>query len=50
MNTKTESEKYGELLQEIARIIAIKDLENEELQKQIQQLKQTLNEAEKKGY
>lgn len=49
MNTNIESEKYGELLQEIARIIATKDLENQNLQEQIQQLKQTLNEVEKKG-
>lgn len=49
MNTNLKSEKYGELLQEIARIMATKDNEIENLHEQIQQLKQTLKKAEKKG-
>ena len=49
MSTNIESEKYGELLQAIAQIIAEKDTENEQLKNEIERLNTLLNEAEKKG-
>ena len=42
------NEKYNELLQEIARIIAVKNFENEELQREVNRLKKLLKKAEKK--
>lgn len=49
MNTNLESEKYGELLQAIAQIIAEKDIENEQLKNEIERLNTLLNETETKG-
>lgn len=40
-------EKYKELLQEIARVIAIKNIEIENLQEEISRIKQLLLQAEK---
>lgn len=41
-----ESEKYGELLQAIAALIAAKNIKIEELHDEITELKKMLNEAE----
>lgn len=40
-------EKYNELLQAIAQIIAVKNLKNEHLQAEIDRLKEMLIEAQK---
>lgn len=50
MNTNLKSEKYGELLQEIARVMATKNIEKENLQKEINRLTRLLNEAERKDF
>lgn len=42
------NEKYNELLQEIARIIAVKNFEIDELQSEVNRLKKLLEEAEQK--
>lgn len=42
------NEKYNELLQEIARIIAVKNFEIEELQDEVNKLKKLLEQAEQK--
>jgi len=42
------NEKYNELLQKIAQIIAVKNIEIEHLQEHIKKLKQLLTEAENK--
>ena len=47
MNTNLKSEKYGELLQEITRVMTIKDIEIEKLQNEINSLKELLLKAEK---
>ena len=44
---KTESEKYGELLQAIAFLIAAKNIKIDELHDEINELKKMLDEAEK---
>lgn len=41
------NEKYNELLQEIARIIAVKNIEIYDLQTEIHRLKKLLKKAEK---
>lgn len=43
------NEKYNELLQAIAQIIAVKNIQNETLQAEIDRLKKLLIEAEKEG-
>ena len=43
------NEKYNELLQEIAKIIAVKNIEIEALHEQIRDLKKQIDKAEKKG-
>lgn len=43
------NEKYNELLQEIARIMAVKNLEIDELRTEIRRLKNLLKKAEQKG-
>ena len=41
------NEKYNELLQAIAQIIAVKNIEKEHLQAEIDKLKKMLTEAQK---
>ncbi len=45
---KTQSEKYGELLQAIARVMVTKNIEIERLHEEISRLKQIILKAEKK--
>lgn len=47
MQTKLDSEKYGDLLQEIARVMVTKNIEIEKLHEEISKLKQLLLKAEK---
>ncbi len=42
-----ESEKYGELLQDIARVMVKKNIEIERLHEEISRLKQKLTKAER---
>ena len=42
-----QSEKYGELLQEIARVMVTKNIEIEKLHEEISKLKQLLLKAER---
>ena len=42
-----QSEKYGELLQEIARVMVTKNIEIELLHEEISRLKQLLHKAER---
>lgn len=44
------NEKYDALLKEIARIIAVKNLEVDNLQEEINRLKKMIKKAEKKGH
>jgi predicted nucleic acid-binding Zn-ribbon protein len=44
-----ESEKYGELLQEIARVMVTKNIEIEKLHEEISKLKQIISKAERKS-
>ena len=45
--TKVKSEKYGELLQEIARVMVTKNIEIDRLHEEISRLKQRLMKAER---
>ena len=45
---KLQSEKYGELLQAIARVMVTKNIEIERLHEEISKLKQIIMKAEKK--
>ena len=45
---KTQSEKYGELLQAIARVMVTKNIEIERLHEEISRLKQIILKAERK--
>ena len=47
MQTELESEKYGDLLREIARVMVAKNIEIERLHEEISRLKQILLKAEK---
>ena len=44
---KLQSEKYGELLQEIARVMVRKNIEIERLHEEISRLKQLIMKAER---
>ena len=41
------NEKYNELLQEITQIIAVKNIENEKLQTEVERLQKMLHEIER---
>lgn len=45
---KIQSEKYGELLQAIARVMVTKNIEIERLHEEISRLKQIILKAERK--
>lgn len=47
MKANVKSEKYGELLQEIARVMVTKNIEIERLHEEISRLKQLVMKAER---